>query len=206
MSKRRVITEDDLDGLEAGGYGRDAKVHLELAATLEEWATQADRFALDGGLVPDDLLVRAGEHAAIAGDDDEVLRLLTLARQVARNDFPRFWMSDFLQLAKRRGTFAEALELLPEWKAAMGDDALEAHDVAEGLEACDEPVLAERWFNIAARWAEREAEAWLYEMAVVGRSRVRVAQGKPEDVQDVEAVEILALRQDNLERDLERDR
>lgn len=41
---RRVITGNDLDEIEETGSTKGAKTQSEIAATIEAWATQPDRY------------------------------------------------------------------------------------------------------------------------------------------------------------------
>jgi len=194
MRARRVITEDDLDEIEESGVMKGAEVQRGIAATLEAWATQSERYELDAGITPGDLLVQAADHAELTDDDDEVLRLLTLAKQVSGDEYPDGWIGTFVQLAKRRGELPQAIDAVAQWKARIEHDAREAFALAEAFELSGEFALAERWFTIAIRWSEREGEEWFYDAALVGRLGVRTEQGKPEDMMDVEAAEVVALR------------
>jgi len=191
---RRLITEDDLDEIEERGLMQGPKIQSGIAATIEAWATRPDRYELDAELAPGDLLVQAAEHAGLAGDDGEVRRLLRLAKEVSGDGYPQGWIGAAVRLGKRHGELAEVLDIVAEWKAGVEQDAEAAFDLAEAFEVSDEFALAERWFNIALRWAEQGGEDWLYGDALVARLRVRAEQGKPEDVMDAEAAEIIAVR------------
>ena len=59
---------------------KGAKTQSEIAATIEAWATQPDRYQLAADLSAGDLLVQLAEHAEMAGEDEEVFRLLKLAK------------------------------------------------------------------------------------------------------------------------------
>lgn len=189
----QLITEDDLDGLELR-VSADPDHHVERAEMLVRWATDAESFSLDDDVRRAHLLLVAAEHYETAG---ELQRALEFARRAAEasdsvpGEVSGTLVSILLALGERDAAIAEADAL----RGAGLDDWWPLLAVAEVFELADELALAERWFVIALRVVERDAEHDVDDRltALSGRYRVRRDAGKHEDVLDVETRELAGL-------------
>ncbi|MGX5695969.1 hypothetical protein ACWKWP_07210 [Agromyces soli] len=189
----QLITDDDLDGLELRASA-DPNHHVERAELLLRWATDTESFALDDDVRQAHLLLVAAENLEMAGELD---RALALARRAAEasdavpGEVSSTLVSILLARGERDAAIAEADALraagLGEWWPLLA--------VAEVFELADELALAERWFVIALRVVERDAEHDADDRltALAGRYRVRRDAGKDEDVLDIETRELAGL-------------
>ncbi len=197
-----LITEDDIDNLElrdfdesTGSVTGGVAEHLEKAAILEEWATDAESYELDEGITPAHLLIVAAEHLQIGRDFEEAFRLAREGREhPSAQPFEAHptLIGLHLELEQR----SEAIELADEVRASGADELGIYEMIAETFELAGELAVAERWYAIALRALDKvQLESPADRVSLLsGRYRVRRDAQKPLDVLDTETEQLRVSR------------
>lgn len=190
-----MITEDMVEELMYASNRGGTSTHLAAAEALHEWSTlDATRF---GDYVSAaSLLVSAGEHFALGGDNDRAVQQFRLAVE-ANGDAPPDTRVYLLQGLLDAGFTEEAQEVADTIRRERPVDADVYVFIAESFELVGDHGRAQRWFSMGLRLADDrdvQLSEFDYELLLMGRRRVRQAAGMPEDVLDADAKEVLEQR------------
>lgn len=181
------ITQGAVDKLQenltlrrAGGSEFLARAETEYA-----WATDTDAYELEPGLERSQLLSAAADDFIDGGEPE---RALEVAREAVAAAAPGTWHAHvaLIDAHLALGELDAAKAVADEVRKGAGSDPAIAQIVGEAFELADEPALAERWYTIGLRGADRGEDDYWHLLLLRDRHRVRRDQLKPLDGMDAE--------------------
>jgi tetratricopeptide (TPR) repeat protein len=190
-----IITEDMVEELMYASNRGGTSTHLAAAEALHEWSN-LDVTRFGDYVSAASLLVSAGEHFSLGGDNDRAVQQFRLAVE-ASGDAPPDTRVYLLQGLLDAGLTEEAHEVADTIRRERPVDVDVYVFIAESFELVDDHERAQRWFSMGLRLADDRdvpLSEFDYELLLMGRRRVRQSAGLPEDVLDTNAREALEHR------------